>query len=160
LGYSRRFPRATGHSTEEILAAMGSLPGVRTIRHRDSGDHPEPNEITVWLDNAWYGVTLAEPGPVRDVRDSLEAVRLDEEILPSLATALGVDADAAIVPVPTGSADGLRESCVEHGAIGFTPRPPGVSTVTRVAEDGRVMPPKSTWFDPKVRPGLLVREVG
>lgn len=159
LGYSRRFPRPAGYSTDDLLTAMASLPEVANLVRRDSGERPEPGEVAVWLDDEWYSMKLTEPSTGCDGRGSLEAVRLDEQVLPSLTATLGLD-DSPAQPVPTGSAEGLRETCVEHPGIGFTPRPPDVTTITSVADEGRIMPPKSTWFDPKVSAGLLVREIG
>lgn len=160
LGYSRRIARPTRYSTEELLAVMAGLPGVRSLVRRDSGERPEPGEVTVYIDGDWYSMMLTEPDTACDARGSLEAVRLDECVLPSLVTALGLDGDNPVEPVPTGSMEGLRGVCVDHDAIGFTPRPPGVTTITSVADEGRIMPPKSTWFDPKVSAGLFVREIG
>ena len=160
LGYSRRLPRPTQHTTDEVLAAATGLPGVRSITRRETGERPEPGEITCCLDGSWYSIVLDEPGVARDTRGGLEAVRLDEEILPALVNTLGMELNDPITPVPTGSAERLREICAEQDAIGFSPCAPDVSTVTSVADQGLVMPPKSTWFDPKVSMGLIVRETG
>jgi uncharacterized protein (DUF1015 family) len=43
----------------------------------------------------------------------------------------------------------------EH-AVAFAMRAVGVEQVMRVADAGKIMPPKSTWFEPKLRSGLLV----
>ena len=53
------------------------------------------------------------------------------------------------------SARKIEERVDRDGGVGFTFHPVGVSEIIRIADSGGVMPPKSTWFAPKVRSGLL-----
>ena len=60
----------------------------------------------------------------------------------------------------SGGARPLRdlEDLVDSGkyALAFSMQPVDVETVLAIADEGKVMPPKSTWFEPKLQSGLLV----
>ncbi len=51
----------------------------------------------------------------------------------------------------------LEKRCREGSAAAFWLYPTSLAELMRVADAGMVMPPKSTWFEPKLRSGLLVR---
>ena len=53
----------------------------------------------------------------------------------------------------------LQDKQVESGkaAVAFALHPVSIEQLIRVADAGKVMPPKSTWFEPKLRSGLFVR---
>ena len=157
LGYTRRMRRPAGYSTRELLDTMANLPGAVRVEQAPAGMRTGPGEVAVYLDGDWYRMVLAVPDGTTDARDSLDAVVLDESVLPPLADALELDAGA--VPVPAGSAEGLLRACEEHGAMGFLPYPPSVEAVMAVSDADQVMPPKSTWFDPKASSGLFAREL-
>jgi uncharacterized protein (DUF1015 family) len=53
----------------------------------------------------------------------------------------------------------LAETCRDQQAVGFVTRPPTIADVMTVADSGNVMPPKSTWFSPKVGAGIFLRRV-
>ena len=53
----------------------------------------------------------------------------------------------------------LEKRCREGWAVAFALYPTSVEQLMSVADAGRVMPPKSTWFEPKLRSGLLVRSL-
>jgi len=45
-------------------------------------------------------------------------------------------------------------------AVAFSMQPVDVETVMAIADDGKVMPPKSTWFEPKLLSGLVIHTLG
>jgi uncharacterized protein (DUF1015 family) len=51
----------------------------------------------------------------------------------------------------------LEQRCREGWAVAFSLYPASLDQLMRVADAGMVMPPKSTWFEPKLRSGLTVR---
>jgi uncharacterized protein (DUF1015 family) len=53
----------------------------------------------------------------------------------------------------------LEKRCREGWAAAFALYPTSLEELMRVADSGRVMPPKSTWFEPKLRSGLTVRMI-
>jgi uncharacterized protein (DUF1015 family) len=51
----------------------------------------------------------------------------------------------------------LERRCRQGAAVAFSLYPTSLHELMAVADSGQVMPPKSTWFEPKLRSGLLVR---
>ena len=111
--------------------------------------------VGMFLGDHWYRVTFP-PAPAGTADyEQLDAVRLQETILGPL---LGIDdprhdSRLQYVPGPAGLAELTRRA----GAVGFALHPPAPQTVMSIADSGQVMPPKSTWFEPKVRAGIVVR---
>ena len=116
-------------------------------------------QFSMYLQGEWYRLSadaalIDHSDPVR----SLDVCVLQEHILGPL---LGIEdprLDPRIDYVP--GAFGLDE--LQHRAdlkegVAFACYPTSIEELMRVADAGEVMPPKSTWFDPKVRSGLLVR---
>ena len=59
-----------------------------------------------------------------------------------------------------GGIRGLKEleyRCNSDSAVAFVLHPVSIDDLLAVADSGQVMPPKSTWFEPKLRSGLVVR---
>ena len=51
----------------------------------------------------------------------------------------------------------LERRCSRDAAVAFALYPVSIEDLLAVADAGKVMPPKSTWFEPKLRSGLIVR---
>lgn len=123
-------------------------------------DHPSPQqagEISIYLEGKWYHVTL--PPTERDsVVDTLDVARLSEFILEPLLGIEDVRTDPNIYFV--GGIRGTKEleRIVNEGeaALAISMYPTSIQELIDVSDAGLLMPPKSTWFEPKLRSGLLV----
>lgn len=114
-------------------------------------------EICLYLGDKWYRLNLKQ-----DVSAEL-IERLDVSVLQNriLAPILGIeDAQTDNRIEFVGGATGSREleKIVDSGrmAAAFSLYPTAIEDLLAVADAGRIMPPKSTWFEPKLRDGLLV----
>jgi uncharacterized protein (DUF1015 family) len=147
LGYHRYFRLPAGSSTSDILGLLAAQPVTAHIEECHTLDEaqPEPGIVVVRLDGRFYRLRLRTPHEPRHVRASLDVVVLDEQLL---APVFG--------PSIT---DGAGNTCgrATQGTICFLPHPPSIEQIMAVADAGLVMPPKSTWFDPKASAGLFVR---
>jgi len=114
-------------------------------------------QISMFLDNRWYTIDLGQGQ--RDVRaaDRLDVSRLQENVLAPLLGIGDVRSDKRIDFV--GGARGIAEleRLVRLGkyAVAFSLYPVDVDDLMQVCDGGGIMPPKSTWFEPKLRDGLL-----
>ena len=114
-----------------------------------------PGTFGMFLDGRWYRVTFP-PLPVEaNQYDRLDTVRLQRTVLDPIfgITEPREDPRLQYVPGPAGLAELTRRA----NAVGFALYAPAPQAVMLVADEGYVMPPKSTWFEPKVRAGILVR---
>ena len=112
-----------------------------------------------YLDGKWYRLR-ARP----ETFDRADAIAsLDVSILQNslLAPVLGIldprtDKRIDFVGGIRGTAE-LERRCGEGWAVAFALYPTAIDQLISVADAGKVMPPKSTWFEPKLRSGLIVR---
>jgi uncharacterized protein (DUF1015 family) len=160
LGYHRCVARPGG-SAASVLDAVAQQPVTGRIEECpvEEVPQPAPGVLVMCLDGRWHRVWLRSRGDTVDVRASLDVVALENGIL---GPGLGVrDRDEVPVAALPGSLDAqeVARRCAEQGMVGFLLHPPGIEQIMAVADAGLVMPPKSTWFDPKARPGLLIRDV-
>lgn len=154
--YNRCVRDLGGCSVDELLAAIGSSFEVRELPR---GAPPaSPGEFSLRLNGRWYQVTA--PARLREVEGAagLDVAILHDHLLRPL---LGIDdprTDARIEFVPDTLGLGeLERLCDEGYAVAFALHPMGVDELMDVADRGEQMPPKSTWFAPKLRSGLVIR---
>jgi uncharacterized protein (DUF1015 family) len=126
---------------------------------------PEPGKagaFCVFLDGAWHRVVI-DPATIdrSDPVASLDVALLQERVLSPILGIVDVRRDKRIDFV--GGIRGTREleQRVRSGsaAIAFSLHPTSVEELLTVADAGLEMPPKSTWFEPKLRSGLFVHEI-
>jgi len=116
----------------------------------------------MYLQGTWY-ILRAKP-PLLSVPDPVE--RLDVSILQKyvLTPVLGIDDPRTSKRVDfVGGIRGLEEleRRVNSGemAMAFALYPTSIEELLAIADAGKIMPPKSTWFEPKLRDGVVVHMV-
>jgi uncharacterized protein (DUF1015 family) len=89
--------------------------------------------------------------------DGLDVNRLQESILAPILGIGDVRTDKRIDFIGGGRGAGFLERTVSSGtaAVAFSLFPVSVEDLMAVCDKGGIMPPKSTWFEPKLRDGLL-----
>ncbi len=157
LPYNRVVKDLGAHTRETFLDAVRAIFMLREGK-------PEPTRIHdfgMFLDGAWY--TLAARPGTFDEADPVG--RLDVSILQAqlLAPILGITdprRDERIDFVGGIRGDSELERRVRAGwAVAFKLHPTAIEDLFAIADAGAVMPPKSTWFEPKLRDGLVVHEL-
>lgn len=144
LGYHRAVRVRT--DVEELARQ----PGVLSLD--EASDRPAgPGTVSVWLDGRWFHLRLRPTG-------TLDLVALEDGVLAPLLDCLDPQADDRVTPLPgTFNSAALAAWCAAHDAVGFLLHPPAVDQVLAAADARQALPPKSTWFDPKSRPGPFLR---
>lgn len=114
-------------------------------------------DIALYLEGVWYGVSLPQTSK-NTVSDALDVSRLAEFILEPLLQIQDPRTDQNIYFV--GGIRGTQEleRLVNTGkaALGISMYPTQIEELLAVSDAGLLMPPKSTWFEPKLRSGLLI----
>lgn len=118
----------------------------------------QPHEFGLYINNAWYKLT-AKPGTfIEDPIGVLDVSILQNNILSKLLNIKDPRTDKRVDFV--GGIRGLQEleKRVNSGdmAAAFSCYPVSIKQLFDIADNGNVMPPKSTWFEPKLRDGLVV----
>ncbi len=116
-------------------------------------------EIGMYLDHHWYRLRI--PGSLLEQKDPVAS--LDVSILQNyfLAPVLGIDDPRTNRRIDfVGGIRGLGEleRRVDSGemAVAFALYPTSIEELLAIADAGKIMPPKSTWFEPKLRDGMVV----
>ena len=116
-------------------------------------------EVVMYVGDRWYRLSL--PSTRRDtVADSLDVARLSEFILEPVLEIEDLRRDDRIGFVGGRETAGdLARRVDEQGvAVAFAMYPTSIEELLEVSDAGLLMPPKSTWFEPKVSSGLLVHQ--
>jgi len=162
LDYNRVVTDLNGLSEKEFLSKLEA--NFVVTYQSDKGDPVEPHtdgEFGLYLNNKWYQLIAREN--TYDKRDPIES--LDVSILQNnlLDPILGIEnprTDDRIEFV--GGIRGLGElekRVDEDMTVAFSLFPTMIEDLIGASDAGRLMPPKSTWFEPKLRSGLFVHEL-
>ncbi len=129
------------------------------LRVSDGGAAPtRPGEVSMFLAGRWYALELpaAAPGTVR--ADALDVAALEREVFGPLLGVGDIRTDKRVDFVGGARGTAALERRVTSGeaAVAFSLYPVTIDDLMAIADAGGIMPPKSTWFEPKLRDGLLV----
>jgi len=154
LAYNRYVSDLNGLEGAEFLDAVGSLFTV-------TGDVPPPpasaGTAGMYFDEKWYSLAWEAPEG-GDPVSSLDVSVLQERLLGPVLGIGDPRQDRRIDFVGGIRGTEELEMLVDTGkaAVAFAMCPVSVEQVMAVADAGRIMPPKTTWFEPKLRSGLFV----
>lgn len=144
------------------LSAAQFLARLKDVGTLERGGAPVPEHagaFGVYADGSWHRLTL--DGPVVDLRDparSLDAAQLQERVLAPILGITDVRTDPRIdfVGGIRGPEELERRVAGGEAAAAFALHPVTVEQLMTVSDHGGIMPPKSTWFEPKLRSGLFL----
>lgn len=156
LPYNRVVADLNGMDEATFLARLGEVGDVTTLS-KDSNP-PAKGEIDLRIGTRW--LRLAFPAgsiPPEDPIASLDVALLQERVLAPL---LGIgdprtDSRIGFVGGSRGTDELERRVAEGTAAVAFSLHPTSMNELLRVADAGEIMPPKSTWFEPKLRSGLF-----
>jgi uncharacterized protein (DUF1015 family) len=114
-------------------------------------------DISMYFEKRWYTLQPYNRADGADVIGRLDVTTLQERLLAPILQIADVRTDARIDFVGGARGTGALEAAVDTGraAVAFSLFPVSVSDLIAVSNAGAIMPPKSTWFEPKLRDGLL-----
>lgn len=164
LAYNRVVRDLNGLTKDEFLNALAGENGPFEIIHKQESqlEPIDKGAVGMYLDREWYGLGVKPEFESSDPVEGLDVSILQEKVL---APILGIGdprTDGRIEFV--GGIRGLRElerkvnridASGDGLAVAFAMFPTSIDELLDVADAGRLMPPKSTWFEPKLRSGLF-----
>ena len=155
LSYNRAVKDLNGMSPGEFLTRLSEK---FTIADASSPSPAAKGEICMYLEGRWYSLTVA-PGTTNpiDPISSLDVSVLQERVLDPLLGITDVRTDKRIdfVGGIRGTASLEQMGAEGKAAVAFSMYPVTVEALMAIADANEIMPPKSTWFEPKLRDGLL-----
>ena len=159
LDYNRVVKDLNGHSKKDFLQLVlekfqVGTPGNTPVKPDQKG------VVGMYLDGEWYRLTVREAFLNDHPVDGLDVAILQREILTPVLGIKDPKTDARIDFV--GGIRGLAElekRVAEDCAVAFSLYPTSIDELFAVADGNLLMPPKSTWFEPKLRSGLFIHEL-
>lgn len=159
LPYHRAVKDLGGRTPEEFLQAVGER--FRIDDDANPRGPGEPGHFHMYLNGRWYGLTHTGGGDAGDAVASLDVSVLQNNLLDPVLGIRDVRTDKRIDFV--GGIRGTEElvRLVDSGraAVAFALYRTSIEDLLRVSDAGAVMPPKSTWFEPKLRDGVLTHTI-
>ena len=158
LSYNRTVRDLAGRTPEQLLAALRdefTVTEGRAVPRRKG-------EASMYLAGRWYSIDLKGMEPEDSSRaSSLDVALLQRNVLEQLLSVGDVRTDKRIDFVGGARGTDALEQAVDSGkaAVAFSMFPVTVDDLMAIADAGGIMPPKSTWFEPKPRDGLLVHTI-
>ena len=155
LDYNRVVRDLNGLDRESFLARVGERFGVdarsAAVRPMDNGRYG------MYLQGQWYCLGLREEFRSEDPVGGLDVSLLADNLIEPVLGISDPRRDERIDFVGGIRGLGELEKRVDSGdwAVAFAVFPTGMEALMRVADAGEVMPPKSTWFEPKLADGLV-----
>lgn len=158
--YNRVVKDLNGHSVEEFLKKIKDA-GFHVEEKGDDAYTPENEHVFgMFLEGKWYKLTTKAETLSEDIIDGLDVSILQNRILAPL---LGIEdprTDGRIDFI--GGIRGLSELTRRVNLdmkVAFAVYPVSIDQLIEVSDQGRIMPPKSTWFEPKLGSGIFVHEL-
>ncbi len=153
LPYNRVVKDLNGRPPADFLADVAKRFDVKP----GGGSPARKGEVGMYLAGKWQTLVLDGRGQAGDAIDGLDVSVLQNGLLDPVLKIVDVRTDKRIDFVGGIRGASELERLVNEGraAVAFSMFPVSVDDLMRVADQGGIMPPKSTWFEPKLRDGLL-----
>ena len=157
LPYNRAVKDLNGLSPADFLAKIKTL---FTVTENPDPSPKSPRHASMYLGGKWYGLSWPEVPSANPV-DKLDVSTLQNRVLKPL---LGIDDPRTnnrikFIGGIRGPQELVRLVDQKGFAVAFSMYPTTIDQLMAIADAGQIMPPKSTWFEPKLRTGLLSHEL-
>jgi len=161
MDYNRVVADLAGNPEEEFIKKISEKFTIEKYSGESAYRPEAKHTFGMYLDNCWYRLT-AKPGTFDedDVVGSLDVSILQNNLLTSVLEIEDPRTDQRIEFV--GGIRGLEEleKRVRAGMkVAFSMYPTSIEELMKVADAEKLMPPKSTWFEPKLRSGIFIHKL-
>ncbi len=154
LPYNRVVRDLGGKTVPAFLDALR-----QRARIREGAPSPSrQGHVGMFVDGRWHTLELPPPARETSRADALDVAVLERDVLSAVLGIGDIRTDKRIdfVGGARGTAELERRVSSGEAAVAFSLHPVSVDDLMAIADAGGIMPPKSTWFEPKLRDGLLV----
>lgn len=162
LDYNRLLKDLNGYSVDEFLSLVNEKVGQVSQFEGEGPYKPEEKHtVGIYVGGKWYKVKFhKEICQAEKPVDRLDCAILQKNLLSGI---LGIEDPRSDKRIDfAGGIRGLKyleQRCQEDMQMAISMYPTSLEDLMSVADSGDVMPPKSTWFEPKLRSGLLIHKI-
>ena len=159
MPYNRVVKDLNGMSSEEFMAKVAECFTIETVG-KTAVSPCAKNTYGMYLDDCWYKLTLKPELSNDDAVEGLDVSLLQNYLLAPILGIADPKTDKRIdfVGGIRGTAE-LERRCHADGKVAFSMYATSIAELFGVADANKLMPPKSTWFEPKLRSGLLIHQL-
>lgn len=156
LAYNRVVKDLNGRTPEQFLAELAKVGEVTA----DAPATPQAaGEVSIYLEGKWYGLKFRERHQENPI-EALDVSLLQNQVLQPILGIENPRTDHRIDFVGGIRGTAELERRVNGGeAVAFSMYPTSLEQLMDVADAHGIMPPKSTWFEPKLRDGLFTHQI-
>jgi uncharacterized protein (DUF1015 family) len=158
LPYNRTVKDLPNHSSSKFLKGLRDRFPVT-----ENGDRPgRKGQVAMYFEGKWYSVDLNGTRPEDNApANSLDVAVLQRQILEPLLNVGDPRTDKRLDFVGGARGTAALKQAVDSrkAAVAFSLHPVSVDDLMAISDSGGIMPPKSTWFEPKLRDGLLIHVI-
>lgn len=159
MDYNRVVKDLNGFSADEVLKKLATVGSVTKLE--DADKHPKKKgDVSVYIDNCWYTLSFDKKLMVDDPVEGLDVSILQNNVLKPMFAIEDPKTDKRIDFI--GGIRGMEElerRVSTDCKIAFAMYPTSINELFDVADASLLMPPKSTWFEPKLRSGIFIHEI-
>ncbi len=166
LDYNRVLKDLNGMTAAELLQKLEidfEVEKLTEVSERNDADIRRPaikGEFSLYLDEKWYRLKAKPHCFSRDPVENLDVSILQKKVFAPFFAIEDPKTDKRIDFVGgIRGLDELERRCREDCKAAFALYPTDIRELFAVADAGRLMPPKSTWFEPKLRSGLFIHRL-
>lgn len=160
MDYNRVVSDLNGYTTEEFLEKIKEHYHIRQMPQKQRAVPGQKGSIGMYLEGRWYELRIRTGSASQDPVLGLDVSALQQHILDPVLGIRDPKTDKRISFV--GGIRGLGELeklTDQSGGVAFAMYPTSMEELFAVADAGKLMPPKSTWFEPKLRSGLFIHSL-
>ncbi len=161
MDYNRVVKDLNGNSSSDFVEKLSKTFHISEFNENRPYKPGKKGEFGMYLEGKWYRLTTKDEFISDDPVESLDVSILQNNVLSPILGIKNPRTDKRIHFV--GGIRGLKEleQLVNSGEykVAFALFPTSLNDLLSVADAGKIMPPKSTWFEPKLRSGLVIHEL-
>lgn len=157
MDYNRVIKDLNGLSKEDFLNQLQQHCTL-TCTQKQPKQPKQPNAFAMYLDGLWYSLNLTSYQPSENEINNLGVTLISKYIIEPILGIANQRTDKRIDFVGGIRGTSELEKRVNSGEmqVAFWLCPPTMKQLLKIADANQIMPPKSTWFEPKLRSGLAV----
>jgi len=158
--YNRIIRDLNGYSKESFIEELGNAFWIKN-KEQELWKPSKKFEFGMYLDGEFYSLTLKDEHNFNNVLESLDAQILYEKVLQPILGITDLRNDERIDYIPGSQSIVTIKEVIDEGGfeVGFMLFPTEISEIKALADNNLIMPPKSTYIEPKFRSGLVIYEL-
>ena len=158
--FNRIIRDLNGYSKEDFLEKLSEHFIIKD-KEQELWKPQSKFEFGMYLDGSFYALFYKQQSPIENILENLDAQILYDKVLQPLLGIEDLRNDERIEYIPGKQSIATIKELVDEGEfeVGFMLYPSDISEIKALADNGLIMPPKSTYIEPKFRSGLMVYEL-